>query len=58
MEPMDLLAETRRSLADAIRQLAAIEAGAPIARPLKSEHAIDIAAEQIGPFESVRRPTA
>jgi hypothetical protein len=40
MEPMDLLADTRRSLADAIRQLAAIEAGAPIAKPLKREQAI------------------
>jgi hypothetical protein len=30
VEPMALLADTRRSLADAIRQLAAIEARAPI----------------------------
>jgi hypothetical protein len=55
MEPMDLLADTRRSLADAIRQLAAIEAGAPIAKPLKREQAINIVTEQIGLFESVLR---
>ena len=51
MEPMDLLADTRRSLADAIRQLAAIEAGAPIAKPLTREQAINIVTEQIGLFE-------
>jgi hypothetical protein len=55
MEPMDLLADTRRSLAVAIRQLAAIEAGAPIAKPLKREEAINIVTEQIGRFESVLR---
>jgi hypothetical protein len=55
MEPMDLLADTRRYLADAIRQLAAIEAGAPIAKPLKKEEAINIVTEQIGLFESVLR---
>lgn len=55
MEPMDLLADTRRSLADAIRQLAAIEAGAPIAKPLTREQAINIVTEQIGLFESVLR---
>ncbi len=55
MEPMDLLADTRRYLADAIRQLAAIEAGAPIAKPLKREEAINIVTEQIGLFESVLR---
>jgi hypothetical protein len=55
MEPMDLLADTRRCLADAIPQLAATEAGAPVARPQKREQAINIAAEQIGLFESVLR---
>jgi hypothetical protein len=55
MEPMDLLADTRRCLADAIQQLAAIEAGAPIAKPLKREQAINIVTEQIGLFESVLR---
>jgi hypothetical protein len=55
MGPMDLLADTRRSLPDPIRQLATTEAGAPVARPLKREQAIDIAAEQIGLFESVLR---
>ena len=55
MEPMDLLADTRRYLADAIRQLAAIEAGAPIAQPLTRDHAINIVTEQIGVFESVVR---
>jgi hypothetical protein len=55
MEPMDLLADTRRSLADAVRQLAAIEAGAPIAKPLTREQAINIVTEQIGLFESVLR---
>jgi hypothetical protein len=42
MEPMDLLADTRRYLADAIRQLEAINAGVPIARPLTREEAINI----------------
>jgi hypothetical protein len=55
MEPMDLLADTRRYLDAAIRQLAAIEAGAPIAKPLKREEAINIVTEQIGLFESVLR---
>jgi hypothetical protein len=55
MEPMDLLADTRRYLADAIRQLAAIDAGAPIAKPLSREEAINIVTEQIGLFESVLR---
>ena len=55
MEPMDLLADTRRYLADAIGQLAAIEAGAPIAKPLKRDQAINIVTEQIGLFESVLR---
>ena len=40
MEPMDLLADTRRYLDPVIRQLAAIEAGAPVAKPLKIEEAI------------------
>jgi len=55
MEPMDLLVDTRRYLDAAIRQLAAIEAGAPIARPLSREEAINIMTEQIGLFESVLR---
>lgn|SRR6185312_1561106 len=55
MEPIDLLADTRRYLDAAIRQLAAIEAGAPIAKPLKREEAINIVTEQIGLFESVLR---
>ena len=55
MEPIDLLADTRRYLADAIRQLAAIEAGAPIAKPVKREEAINIVTEQTGLFESVLR---
>jgi hypothetical protein len=55
MEPMDLLADTRRPLADAVRQLAAIEAGALIAKPLTREQAINIVTEQIGLFESVLR---
>jgi hypothetical protein len=55
MEPMDLLADTRRYLADAIRQLEAINAGAPIATPLTREQAINIVTEQIGLFESVLR---
>jgi hypothetical protein len=55
MEPIDLLADTRRYLADAVRQLAAIEAGAPIAKPLTKEAAINIVTEQIGLFESVLR---
>ena len=55
LEPMDLMADTRRSLADAVRQLAAIEAGAPIAKPLTREQAINIVTEQIGLFESVLR---
>jgi len=52
---MDLLADTRRYLDAAIRQLAAIEAGVPIARPLTREQAINIMTEQIGLFESVLR---
>jgi hypothetical protein len=43
------------SLADAIQQLAAVEAGAPIAKPLKREQAINIVRAQIGLFESVLR---
>ena len=50
MEPMDLLVDTRRYLDAAIRQLEAIEAGAPIARPLTREKAINIVTGQIGPF--------
>jgi hypothetical protein len=55
MEPMDLLADTRRYLSEAIKKLAAIEAGAPIAKPLTREEAINIVTEQIGLFESVLR---
>ena len=55
MEPIDLLADTRRYLDAAIRQLAAIEAGVPITRPLTREEAINIMTEQIGLFESVLR---
>jgi hypothetical protein len=55
MEPMDLLADARRYLADAISQLEAINAGAPIAEPLTREQAINIVTEQIGLFESVLR---
>jgi hypothetical protein len=55
MEPMDLVADTRRYLADAIRQLEVINAGAPIAKPLTREQAINIVTEQIGLFESVLR---
>jgi hypothetical protein len=42
-------------LAAAIRQLEAINAGAPIAKPLTREQAINIVTEQIGLFESVLR---
>ncbi len=55
MEPMDLLADTRRYLAEAIKQLEAINAGAPIAKPVTREQAINIVTEQIGLFESVLR---
>ena len=55
MEPMDLLADTRRCLSDAIRHLEAINAGGPIAKPLTKEQAIEIVTEQIGLFESVLR---
>jgi hypothetical protein len=47
---------TRENLSpDAIRQLAAIEAGAPIGKPLTRGQAIDIVTEHIGLFESVLR---
>ena len=55
MKPMDLLADTRRYLASAIKQLEAINAGAPIAEPVTREQAINIVTEQIGLFESVLR---
>ena len=55
MEPMDLLADTRRYLAEAIKQLEAINAGAPIAKPVTREQAVNIMTEQIGLFESVLR---
>jgi hypothetical protein len=45
MEPMDLLADTRRYLASAIKQLEAINAGAPIAEPVTREQAINIVTE-------------
>lgn len=52
---VDLLADTRRCLTQAIEQLAAINAGAPIARPLLRKQAVNIVTEQIGLFESVLR---
>jgi hypothetical protein len=55
METMDLVADARRSLAAAVRQLEAINAGGPIAKPLTKEQAIEIVTEQIGLFESVLR---
>jgi hypothetical protein len=55
MEPMDLLADTRRYLAEAIKQLEAINSGAPIAKPVTRDQAINIVTEQIGLFESVLR---
>lgn len=55
MEPLDLLADTRRSLDAAIKQLAAINAGAPLAKSVNREQAINIVTEQIGLFESVLR---
>jgi hypothetical protein len=55
MQPMDLLADTRRYLSEAIKQLEAINAGAPIAKPVTREEAINIVTEQIGLFESVLR---
>jgi hypothetical protein len=55
MEPVDLLADTRRYLAAAIKQLEAINAGAPIAKPVTREQAVNIVTEQIGLFESVLR---
>jgi hypothetical protein len=55
MEPKDLLADTRRYLASAIKQLKAINAGAPIAEPVTREQAINIVTEQFGLFESVLR---
>jgi hypothetical protein len=55
MEPMDLLAETRRHLDSAVKQLESINAGAPIAQPVTTEQAINIVTEQVGLFESVLR---
>ena len=55
MEPMDLLAKTRRHLASAVKQLELIDAGAPIAQPVTTEQAINLVTEQIGLFESVLR---
>jgi hypothetical protein len=52
---MDLLADTRRYLASAIKQREAINAGAPIAEPVTREQAINIVTEQIGLFKSVLR---
>jgi hypothetical protein len=45
----------RRYLAAAIKRLEAINAGAPIAKPVTREQAINIVTEQIGLFESVLR---
>jgi hypothetical protein len=55
IEPMDLLAETRRHLASAVKQLESITAGASVVRPVTTEQAINIVTEQIGLFESVLR---
>ena len=56
MEPMvDILADTRRYLDDAIRQLEAINAGVPIASALTRDEAINVLTEKIGLFESVLR---
>jgi hypothetical protein len=55
MEPIDLLADMRRFLSDAISQLEAINAGTPIAEPVTREQAVNIVTEQIGLFESVLR---
>jgi hypothetical protein len=55
MKPVDLLADTRRYLAAAIKQLEAITVGAPIAKPVTREQAVNIVTEQIGLFESVLR---
>ena len=55
VEPMDLLADTRRSLDQAIRQLEAINGGVPIAPPLTRDDAINVVTEQIGVFECVLR---
>ena len=55
IEPMDLLADTRRSLDLAIRQLEAINSRVPIAPPLTRDDAINVVTEQIGVFESVLR---
>jgi hypothetical protein len=45
----------RRYLAAAIKQVEAINAGAPIAKPVTREQAVNIVTDQIGPFESVLR---
>ena len=55
MEPMDLLADTRRRLDQALRQLEEINSGVPIAPPLTRDDAINVVTEQIGVFESVLR---
>jgi hypothetical protein len=55
MEPIDLLADARQYLAAAIRQLEDINAGAPIAKPLTREQAINVVTKQIGLLESVLR---
>ena len=52
---MDVLADTRRYLDDATRQLEAINAGVPIAKPLTRDEALNIVTEMIGLFESVLR---
>ena len=45
METMDVLADTRRYLDDATRQLEAINAGVPIAKPLTRDEALNIVTE-------------
>jgi hypothetical protein len=55
METMDVLADTRRYLDDATRQLEAINAGVPIAKPLTRDEALNIVTEIISLFESVLR---
>ena len=54
METMDVLADTRRYLDDATRQLEAINAGVPIAKPLTRDEALNIVTE-MSLFESVLR---
>jgi hypothetical protein len=55
MVRIDLLMDTRQFLSDAIRQLAAIESGAAVTKPLSREDAVAIVAERISLCESVLR---